>query len=224
MPEKTVITEEQVVTRKGGYISYYDAGSTLRKAKVDAVTVLPAGAKLPEKAETPPPVVDAPEAEAVPTTQTPEPPAADVQPPAVPAPEKPSKPPSKKRGNKPKEEADMATKAAAKKAPAKKGKRPTGSSPKPGGKGVRTIGGKPVDISRYEKAKAPGGGTSYNNGDDVARRLQGKSLDEVYTVVAKALKVEEKELRSKYKALNVGMQRMNLGNRLRKALMPKAAK
>ena len=90
--------------------------------------------------------------------------------------------------------------------------------------GIRTIGGKAVDLSNYEKAKAPGGGTSYHNGDAVAEKLAGKSLDEVYSTAAKVLKEDEKALKAKYKHLNVGMQRMALGNRMRKVLIPKEAK
>lgn len=118
------------------------------------------------------------------------------------------------KGPTPSEEKEMA--AAKKKAKtAKKSTAGNGS--------VRTIGGKSFDLSKYEKVKAPGGGVSYNNGDQVATLLHGKDLDAVYKLVSQKLKVDEKELRSKYKSLNVGMQRMNLGNRLRKVLMPKAA-
>lgn len=89
--------------------------------------------------------------------------------------------------------------------------------------GIRTIGGKAVDLTKYIKVKTASGGTSYHNGDEVAERLQGKSLEEVYSIVAKALKIEEKELHNKYKNLNVGMQRMALGNRLRGVVNQKAA-
>lgn len=89
--------------------------------------------------------------------------------------------------------------------------------------GVRTIGGKAVDLKDYTKVRTAAGGTSYHNGDEVAEKLAGKTLDEVYSIVAKALKVEEKELRAKYKALNPGMARMSLGNRLRKIVNAKAA-
>lgn len=112
------------------------------------------------------------------------------------------------------------TKAAAKKAPAKR----VNGSPKTESTGVRTIAGKAVDLSHYEKTKAPGGGTSYHNGDAVAEKLAGKTLDEAYAVAAKTLKVDEKELRKAYSHLNVGMQRMSLGNRMRKVLIPKAAR
>lgn len=119
------------------------------------------------------------------------------------------------KGPTPSEEKEMAS-AAKKKA--KAAKKSTG-----GNGSVRTIGGKAFDLSKYDKVKAPGGGVSYNNGDQVATMLHGKDLDAVYKLVAQKTKVDEKELRSKYKSLNVGMQRMNLGNRLRKVLMPKAA-
>jgi hypothetical protein len=112
---------------------------------------------------------------------------------------------------------------AAKKGKAKAAKKAPARAARPAGeKGVRTIGGKPVDISKYEKVKAPGGGVSFHNGDPVAEKLQGKDLEQVYEIAAKSLKVEVKELKAKYGKLNVGMQRMNLGNRLRKVLLPKA--
>lgn len=57
-----------------------------------------------------------------------------------------------------------------------------------------------------------------DNGDDVASLLRGRSLDEVYKVVAKQTKLAESDLRAKYQHLNVGMQRMCIGNKLRAAL------
>lgn len=95
---------------------------------------------------------------------------------------------------------------------------------KTNGQAVRSIGGKTFDLSRYERTKAPGGGVSYHNGDEVANLLNGKDLDAVYKTVAAKTKTEENDLRKKYKHLNAGMQRMNLGNRLRKVLIPKAAR
>ena len=81
--------------------------------------------------------------------------------------------------------------------------------------GIRTIGGKAVNLDNYEKVKAPGGGTSYHNGDAVAEKLAGKSLEDVYAFAAKTLKEDVKALQKKYEHLNVGMQRMNVGNKLR---------
>jgi hypothetical protein len=221
MTEKITIKAEQVVSRKGGYVSYYDEGNTLRKAKANIVTVLEAGQEAPpaDPQTQSAPADAAPSAPVytdgeVPTNTV------EVTEPAAPT---ESKPKPSKRGTKPKEDADMATKTAAKKSAPKKAPAKKTAAPraKTEGGSVRTIGGKPVDISKYEKAKAPGGGTSYNNGDPVAEKLQGKDLDTVYDIVAKALKCEVKELKSKYKHLNVGMQRMNLGNRLRKVALPR---
>ena len=65
--------------------------------------------------------------------------------------------------------------------------------------------------------KTAGGHVSVNNGDDIAKKLLGKDLDQIYTMAAKALKEDEADLRKKYKHLNPGMQRMNLGNRMRAA-------
>lgn len=105
------------------------------------------------------------------------------------------------------------------------GKKRRGGGKKTDSPSVRTIGGKAVNISNYVKSKAAGGGVSFHNGDEVAVKLAGKDLDAVYEAAAKALKVDVKDLKSKYKHLNVGMQRMALGNRMRKAngLTAKAA-
>jgi hypothetical protein len=65
--------------------------------------------------------------------------------------------------------------------------------------------------------KTAGGHVSVNNGDEIAMKLIGKDLDSVYTMAAKALKEDEADLRKKYEHLNPGMQRMNLGNRMRAA-------
>ncbi|MBM3853209.1 MAG: hypothetical protein FJ399_08625 [Verrucomicrobia bacterium] len=67
-----------------------------------------------------------------------------------------------------------------------------------------------------EKAKEERAAKPHDNGDPVARMLRdAETLDQVYAVAAKYLKVPEKELRSKYGHLNPGQQRMNCGNRMR---------
>lgn len=66
--------------------------------------------------------------------------------------------------------------------------------------------------------KTASGNPSVDNGDKVATLLRGRTLDEVYALTAKKTETAEKDLRAKYKHLNVGMQRMNLGNKLRAAL------
>jgi len=57
-------------------------------------------------------------------------------------------------------------------------------------------------------------------GDEIAARLRAMTIDEVYAFAAKVLKASDggKALRAKYETLNIGMQRMNLGNMIRKAL------
>ncbi len=59
--------------------------------------------------------------------------------------------------------------------------------------------------------------------DDVARMLRGTDSKEMYDVAANMLNESPKSLQSQYGHLNVGMQRMNLGNRMRKALRSKNA-
>lgn len=54
-------------------------------------------------------------------------------------------------------------------------------------------------------------------GDATAANLRGKSLSELYTLAANHRGVDEMSLMAKYMHLNPGMQRMNLGNLLRKA-------
>jgi hypothetical protein len=51
--------------------------------------------------------------------------------------------------------------------------------------------------------------------DEVAMSLMGLTLDEVYAAASPVLGVPEPDLRAKYGHLNPGMQRMNLGNRMR---------
>lgn len=123
---------------------------------------------------------------------------------------------SKSKRGKGKKEQTVATKkkAAGKKAAVKKASN---------GALIRTVAGHEHDISGYEKVKNASGHTSYDNGDDVATKLRGKTLDDVYVYAAKQLKEPEKDLRTKYKHLNPGMQRMSLGNRLRKIANAKAA-
>lgn len=79
----------------------------------------------------------------------------------------------------------------------------------------------PADLSRYsvnKEVKTAGGHASVDIGDALATRLRGMALDAVYKEAAKTLKVSETDLRAKYLHLNPGMQRMNLGNRMRAEL------
>ena len=59
---------------------------------------------------------------------------------------------------------------------------------------------------------------SLDNGDMVAVSLRDKVLEDVYKLAADLCKTTVAELKSRYGTLNPGMQRMNLGNRIRAAL------
>jgi hypothetical protein len=58
---------------------------------------------------------------------------------------------------------------------------------------------------------------SLDNGDLTAQLLRAYTLDETYTYVANATGAAADSLKARYRHLNPGMQRMNLGNVLRKA-------
>jgi len=82
-----------------------------------------------------------------------------------------------------------------------------------------------VDRSKYTDVKSASGSKSLNNGDVVATGLQGLTTDETYEVagkfltfpitVSKAKIADIDEAKKAYSSLNDGMQRMNLGNRIR---------
>lgn len=97
---------------------------------------------------------------------------------------------------------------------------------KPKGESVEFTG--PAVLRKYaadyhhdKEHKTAGGHVSVDCNDDVANKLRGKDIDQCYAIAAKVLEVPEKELRAKYAKLNVGMQRMNLGNRIRAAVSAK---
>jgi hypothetical protein len=192
------IAKSQVVSDKGGKVRYIDNEGNLcvvEASQAEIVGEVPAT----------PAQEDEQLSQEVATTA----PAPEV------TPEKSAKPKraSKKKAAPATTEGDKTMAKSKKKAPKKEA----------AGSMVRTINGKEVSLAGYQKAKAPGGGTSYNNGDEVAQKLAGKDLDGVYSVAAKTLKTEEKDLRARFKHLNPGMQRMNLGNMMRKILIPKKA-
>lgn len=95
------------------------------------------------------------------------------------------------------------------------------------------------DLTKYvtHKVKTPSGRKAVDINDKVADILRGEALEDCYFIVAKHVATStqedaqetpeqydarvdkvEKDMREKYKKLNPGMQRMNLGNRLRKAI------
>ena len=75
------------------------------------------------------------------------------------------------------------------------------------------------DLSRYyiSDTKTSTGRRTIDCADEVAAELRGLPIDEVYAKAAATLGMEESVLRSTYGHLNIGMQRMNLGNRIRGA-------
>ena len=75
----------------------------------------------------------------------------------------------------------------------------------------------------YEKGKLEDGRSFIDNGDEAAQTLRGSTLDEVYALVAKHMGVTQKDLKAKYAHLNLGQQRMNLGNRFRRILREQAS-
>jgi colicin import membrane protein len=66
----------------------------------------------------------------------------------------------------------------------------------------------------YSKGVSGSGARTLHKGDDVGEGLNGMTVDEVKTVATK-MGIEDVD---KYDHLNVGQQRMNLGNRIRGAI------
>ena len=70
-----------------------------------------------------------------------------------------------------------------------------------------------VKREKYQKVRAASGATSLNNGDEIAIALAGLTTEEVYEIANKL--IPDNDFSTRYKKLNPGMQRMNIGNRLR---------
>lgn len=79
------------------------------------------------------------------------------------------------------------------------------------------------DLSRYfvSDIKTPTGRRTIDCADEVAARLRGLPIEQVYAEAAEALETSVEVLQKTYGHLNVGMQRMNLGNRIRGAAAAK---
>ena len=75
----------------------------------------------------------------------------------------------------------------------------------------------PARRAAYVATKV-GGVVCLDNGDEVATRLRGMELDDVIDIAASVLGVTMTELRDQYAHLNNGQIRMNIGNRIRKAV------
>lgn len=72
------------------------------------------------------------------------------------------------------------------------------------------------DLEKYTKARSASGSITHHNGDAVASALEGLTVDEVASLAVKA--TGDEELLTRYSHLNIGQQRMNLGNRIRGAI------
>jgi hypothetical protein len=57
---------------------------------------------------------------------------------------------------------------------------------------------------------------SIDNGDSVAQKMRTLTFDEIYKWAAQVLGQSERSLRERFAHLNAGMQRMNLGNMVRR--------
>lgn len=64
---------------------------------------------------------------------------------------------------------------------------------------------------------------SMDKGDSVAQSLRGLSIEDVYKQAAKITHIGVLELQARFSHLNPGMQRMNLGNMIRKAMREEVA-
>lgn len=73
-------------------------------------------------------------------------------------------------------------------------------------------------LGNYQRVKLDDGSVIRDNGDDAAVMVRGLDISDIYALVAKKLGVTKKSLEDKYAHLNIGMQKMNCTNRLRKAL------
>lgn len=117
--------------------------------------------------------------------------------------------------------AKPAKKAAAKKAAKPAKKAATKRAAKPADE--RLIN---ADLTRYEvsdKIKTASGRKAVDTADAVAKKLRGCDLSEAYKLASEVTGEAQTALRRKYEHLNPGMQRMNLGNRIRGAKAAKAA-
>lgn len=76
----------------------------------------------------------------------------------------------------------------------------------------------PTQDYTYVPCRAASGKKSLDANDKVALMLRGKTLDESYEIGANLLKESAKSLKNRYNHLNLGQQRMCLGNLMRGAL------
>ena len=74
------------------------------------------------------------------------------------------------------------------------------------------------DLDKYVNGISGSGKRTKRADDPVAAALDGFTLDETYGVASRMTDITQKDLKEKYGHLNVGMQIMNLRNRIRGAV------
>jgi hypothetical protein len=74
------------------------------------------------------------------------------------------------------------------------------------------------DLEKYVNGVSGSGKKTKNCGDEIAAALDGFTVEEIRAVASKMTDVSQKDLEAKYSHLNVGMQIMNLRNRIRGAV------
>lgn len=74
------------------------------------------------------------------------------------------------------------------------------------------------DLEKYVNGVSGSGKKTKNCGDEIAQALDGFTVEEIRAVASKMTDTPVKELTAKYEHLNVGMQIMNLRNRIRGAV------
>jgi hypothetical protein len=75
-----------------------------------------------------------------------------------------------------------------------------------------------IDTESYENGVSGAGSKTKHNGDPVAIALNGLTIEESAVIAGTLMGVPADEMQAKYAHLNVGQQRMNLGNRIRGAV------
>ena len=83
--------------------------------------------------------------------------------------------------------------------------------------GTKEVRIKP-DLEKYVNGVSGSGKKTKNCGDEIAAALDGFTADEIRAVASKMTDTPVKDLEAKYSHLNVGMQIMNLRNRIRGAV------
>lgn len=77
-------------------------------------------------------------------------------------------------------------------------------------------------VSKYVVGVTGNGRKSKHNGDAIATLFEGKTLDEVFEIAAEQTGSTVADLSSRWSHLNHGMQRMNVGNFVRRHLKKQA--